>query len=253
MAELDIEPTGTKQEGGGHGTGTLLQSEAEWEARNAQLSGTLNALLAEHVRVFTGRALDVGCQAGELTDAYGKGLGLTWFGVDPDVAEPSFSPAGAILRRGFAHNLDFDDASFDGIVFANVYEHIPPKLRRPSLVEFYRVLTPGGIVVGQIPNPYFPIESHSRLPLFGYLPRTIQRRYWHLSPTGWDYDKGHFFSVTTKHLVRDAKAAGFQVVLVRNFNYAPDAIPAGVRWLAVLHSRVGVMPWAWQFVLRKDY
>lgn len=250
-----IEATGTKQVGGGEGTG-LLQSAEEWAARNQQLATTLNELLSAFLRVETrtdgiGRALDVGCQAGELTDAYGANLQMAWFGVDPDVPTETRSPGGAVLRHGFAHQLAFSDQTFDAVVFANVYEHIPPQLRRASLVELYRVLAPGGILVGQIPNPYFPIESHSRLPFFGYLPRSIQRRYWRLSPTGWDYDRGHFFSVTLKHLTADARAAGFEPVVTRNFNYAPDAIPARVRWIAALHARLGVMPWAWQFVYRK--
>ena len=35
-------------------------------------------------------------------------------------------------------------------------------LANNRLHEISRVLRPGGILAGQIPNPYFPIESHSR-------------------------------------------------------------------------------------------
>jgi SAM-dependent methyltransferase len=132
-------------------------------------------------------------------------------------------------------------------MLANVYEHVFPERRVASFEEIRRVLAPGGVVVGQIPNPYFPIESHSRLPFMGWLPVGLQHRYWRLSPSPWEHD---FFVVTPKHLRRDATAGGLEPRLVRNFNYPPEVIPEGVRWAArALRRPMGVMPWAWQFVL----
>jgi SAM-dependent methyltransferase len=229
----------------------LLQSRAEWDARNSELASTINELLRASMVCETARALDVGCMRGELTDRYGEGLDLKWYGIDPDLGDEHRSPSGAILRHGFAHQLDFPAEHFDCIVFANVYEHIPPQLRGVTLRDLYRVLAPGGVLVGQIPNPYFPIESHSRLPFLGYLPRSWQRRYWRLSPTGWDFDKAHFFSVTIANLTRTAEVAGFRTMVIRNFNYSLAAIPASLRWAATLHAGTGVLPWAWQFVYRK--
>jgi SAM-dependent methyltransferase len=246
-----IEASGTKQDDSGLGGG-LLQSPDEWASRNQQLSDTLNELLNRYIRLKTHRALDVGCHTGELTDLYGGTLPLHWFGIDPNINGATRSPGGAILSQGFAHKLDFESDSFDAIVFANVYEHLLPQLREASLKEFRRVLAPGGILVGQIPNPYFPIESHSRLPFLGCLPRSIQRWYWRLTPTtGWNFDRAHFFSVTMKNLTRTAQVAGFEKLVTRNFNYSSEAIPASVRWIAAIHSQIGVMPWAWQFVYRK--
>jgi SAM-dependent methyltransferase len=251
ISRVENEVVGTRQADGAlAGTG-LLQSPDEWESRNRQLSSTLNELIRRYFHRSTGYALDVGCMQGELTDGYGEGLRLQWYGIDPDIDHDSRSAQGAFLSQGSGHELKFPDAHFDCITFANVYEHLPPGLREATLREFYRVLAPGGILVGQIPNPYFPIESHSRLPFLGYLPRSAQRWYWQFTPTGWDFDKAHFFSVTTTNLCRDAEKGGLAKIFVRNFNYSPEAIPASVRWLAVLHARLGMMPWAWQFVFRK--
>jgi SAM-dependent methyltransferase len=247
----DQVASGTKQEVDALRGSGLLQSPEEWQARNRELAASLNHLLAANISTRTRRGLDVGCMDGSLTDKYGLGLGLEWYGIDPDLKQTRRSSKGAVLAHGFAHQLDFPDAHFDCIVFANVYEHIPPKLRQESLREFYRVLAPGGILVGQLPNPYFPIESHSRLPFLGYLPRRLQRWYWHLTPTGWDFDNAHFFSVTVRNLRELGAACGFQTVRIRNFNYSPEAIPASVRWIASLHARLNWLPWAWQFVLRK--
>jgi SAM-dependent methyltransferase len=243
--------SGTKQEVDALLGQGLLQSPEEWSARNRELAGSLNRLLGAHLYMQTGRALDVGCMDGSLTDGYGSGLGLEWYGIDPDLKQTRRSDEGALLSHGFAHQLDFPDAHFDGIAFANVYEHIPPSLRESSLREFFRVLAPGGVVVGQVPNPYFPIESHSRLPFLGYLPRSMQRWYWQLTPTGWDFDNAHFFSVTVWNLRKIAAQCGFEIVDIRSFNYSPAAIPASVRWIVPLHARLGWFPWAWQFVLRK--
>jgi SAM-dependent methyltransferase len=44
---------------------------------------------------------------------------------------------------------------FDCVTLANVFEHLEPALHNASMAEIYRVLAPGGILVGQIPNPYF--------------------------------------------------------------------------------------------------
>ena len=153
------------------------------------------------------------------------------------------------MRPGKANDLKHPDGSFDAAVFANVFEHVFPEERLGSLSEIFRVLRPGGIVAGQLPNPYFPIESHSRLPFMGWLPVSVQKKYWKLAPVPWEHD---FFVVTMKHLRSTASDAGFETVYVRNFNYPPEVIPTSVRWAArALERPMRRLPWAWQFVLRR--
>jgi 2-polyprenyl-3-methyl-5-hydroxy-6-metoxy-1,4-benzoquinol methylase len=48
--------------------------------------------------------------------------------------------------------LSYDDESFDSIVFTEVLEHIAIKNPREILIEFYRVLKPGGTVLFTTPN-----------------------------------------------------------------------------------------------------
>jgi SAM-dependent methyltransferase len=251
FGKVMLQARGTKQDGGALDGKGLLQSPEEWRQRNDELSSSLNCLIRQHLACRTSRALDVGCMSGELTDKYGDGLNLLWWGIDPDIEESQISPLGASLQHGYGHELAFRSNYFDCITFANVYEHIPPALRQATLREFNRVLVPGGILVGQLPNPYFPIESHSRLPFLGYLPRWAQRLYWPLTPTGWCFKKSHFFSVTVRSITKIAEANGFRTIIIRNFNYSPAAIPLSVRWLAKVHSRIGFPPWAWQFVFAK--
>lgn len=254
LFRTQIEETtrGTGQNSGALEGKGLLQSAEEWNARNRELAFAINSLIKSHAQIRAGRALDVGCMAGELTDRYGEGLHALWWGIDPDVESDRISPGGARLMHGFADKLAFDDAFFDCITFANVYEHIPPTIRPRTLAELHRVLAPGGVVVGQIPNPYFPIESHSRLPFLGCLPRWAQRVYWPLTPTGWDFDVTNYFAVSIGSLKKKAEESGFETLAIIPFNYSNDAIPKSVRWAADLHRRLGIVPWAWQFVFRKN-
>jgi SAM-dependent methyltransferase len=226
----------------------LLQTPEEWALRNAVLGQRMADLVNRFARQGATHGIEVGCQQGALTDAM---VHLTrvddWIGIDPALAAERVSCTECRLLPGRASALEFPDAAFDVVLFANVYEHIPPEERDRSLREMFRVLRPNGVVVGQLPNPYFPIESHSRLPFMGWLPIGLQKKYWRFAPTPWEHD---FYTVTIRHLRRTATAAGFQVAQANNFNYPPEVIPRRVRWAArMLERPMRHLPWAWQFVL----
>jgi SAM-dependent methyltransferase len=227
----------------------LLQSPQEWDARNRVLSDSMAGLIGRFATASTGRGIEVGCQNGVLIDAMERQTAYSWVGVDPAIAQPGRSAEGLELLPGRASSVPFADARFDVALLANVYEHVQPEERAASFQELARILVPGGVVVGQLPNPYFPIESHSRLPFMGWLPVRLQKVYWRLSPVPWEHD---FFVVTIRHLVRTARGAGFEPLFVANFNYPPEVIPRTVRPIARLLERpMRRLPWAWQFVLSK--
>jgi len=227
----------------------LMQSQEEWATRNEVLTNELSRLVIAHLHVTTSRAIDVGCQAGVPTDMFAERVPLAWHGIDPVIRGESRSPKGIRLLYGTADAIPFPDQYFDCVMLANVYEHIQPSRYDASLQEMWRVLAPEGIIVGQIPNPYFPIESHSRLPFMGWLPYKVQKIYWRLSPAPWEHD---FYVVTARQLHRRANANGFETVILDNFNYPLDVIPRSVRWLGkALAGPMHHFPWAWQFVFRK--
>lgn len=228
----------------------FLQTEEEWVARGDVLSRSLAGLVDEFSPIGATDGIEIGCQRGALTDQMGQLTRVpTWSGIDPKLPGKIVTEHGCVLHPARASGLDFPDARFDVALFANVFEHIPPGERDVSLGEMFRVLKPGGVVVGQIPNPYFLIESHSRLPFMGWLPTACQHRYWKLSPVHWDHD---FYVVTMKHLKKSAERAGFELIDVRNFNYPPEVIPRRARWIARLLERpMQYLPWSWQFILRR--
>ena len=71
------------------------------------------------------------------------------FAAMQEAGEP---PAGASAQalRGSAYALPFADGSFDGIVAAEVLEHLPQDERAMS--ELFRVLRPGGLIAVTVPR-----------------------------------------------------------------------------------------------------
>lgn len=230
----------------------LLQTREEVQLRDEVLGATLAGLINRTLRDECRRGIDVGCQKGQIVDELIDRTRLEWVGIDPVVSEPRFSDRhGAPLVHGYANQIPFPDEDFDCVVFANVYEHVAPDLRDASLAEMRRVLRPGGVLVGQLPNPYFPIESHSRLPFMGWLPRRLQLAYWRLAPVPWDHD---FYVVTVRDLRRRAESIGLEPVLIRKFNYPLGVVPSSLRWAArIFASAMKVFPWSWQFVFRRPH
>ena len=58
--------------------------------------------------------------------------------------------------------MPFRSATFDLVSLFSVIEHVEDQ--EQALYEAFRVLKPGGALVIQIPNRYFPVELHSGLP-----------------------------------------------------------------------------------------
>jgi len=230
----------------------MLQSASEWETRNSYMASTLIELVKCYVKPETKRGLDIGCADGVVADAVRASTNLTMSGVDPLQKTRTFSPGGSELLPGLADHLPFPDSYFDCAILANVYEHILPNLRTPSLKEISRVLVRGGMLVGQLPNPRFPIEAHSRLPLMGFLPRLVQLRYWQLAPVKWKPSARFWFPVTINELTQRTTELDFETVLIRKFGYPAEVFPVALRWIAhLLEEVIRCYPFAWQFVYRK--
>jgi 2-polyprenyl-3-methyl-5-hydroxy-6-metoxy-1,4-benzoquinol methylase len=98
--------------------------------------------------------LDVGCRDGTLTKTYAKGQRVKGLDIDPEAVERANLIEGFDVQK---HDLNlaplpFSDEAFDIVVAGEVIEH----LQFPDAVvaEIRRVLRPGGIFIGSVPNAF---------------------------------------------------------------------------------------------------
>jgi hypothetical protein len=115
--------------------------------------------------------------------------------------------------------------------------------------EIHRVLKSGGVLVGQIPNMYLPIEIHSKLPLQQYLPRVIGDSYCRqFSPEPWREKGVDWFRVGPKNLISNATRAGFKAGSMYGASYPSDTIPRIFRCLGFFFE---VVPLGFDFYFVK--
>jgi SAM-dependent methyltransferase len=126
------------------------------------------------------RVLDVGCRAGALTRSYLEGN--TVVGVDVDRAALAEAATLGIktVWADAQRPLPFRDESFDVVVAGELLEHLADP--QALLGEAWRVLRPGGTLVGSIPNA-FRLKNRLRF-LFGRSPSDDPTMLQLLSPDG---------------------------------------------------------------------
>jgi ubiquinone/menaquinone biosynthesis C-methylase UbiE len=116
------------------------------------------------------RALDFGCGVGRLTQALGDHFEAC---VGVDIAASMIERARQYNRHGercqyYLNESDdlrlFADSSFDFVYSVIVLQHMAPRYSRKYIQEFFRVLTPGGIAMFQIPAELTqPSEDNNEL------------------------------------------------------------------------------------------
>ncbi len=112
------------------------------------------------------RVLDLGCRSGALTKHFLNGNEVVGLDVDRLALEKAAALGIEPVQANVEEPLPFEDASFDAVVAGELFEH----LRFPDALvgEIRRVLRPGGVIVGSVPNA-FRIQSRLRF-LRGHLP-----------------------------------------------------------------------------------
>lgn len=131
------------------------------------------------IQLDESRCLDIGCSSAVVTQELAP-LFRSIIGIEFDYEALTQAPVqrpfdgGISLLNGDAMTLPFADHSFDVILCAQVYEHVPDDTQLAS--EMYRVLRPGGVVFFSGPNQSFPYEFHYNLPFLHWLPGNLANK-----------------------------------------------------------------------------
>ena len=182
---------------------------------------------------LSGLGLDVGCGDGMITSGVSTRYHINMIGLDIAV-RPSLT--GEFVKADAA-SFSFKPEVFALLTSLSSIEHIPERLRTRLYHEFYRVLEPGGYLVVQLPNRFFPIEQHSWLPFIGYLPGKFHGLLF--------YD--YVAVLSHRKLIGDMQAAGLRL---------ETTIPLEAPYIPLLEplSKVGifeVLPFGYFIVMKK--
>ena len=121
------------------------------------------------------RVLDLGCRTGAVTRHFLEGNEVVGVDVDRDAleraAELGIEPVWADVEQA----LPFPDDSFDAVVAGELLEHV--RFADELVNEVRRLLRPGGVFVGSVPNGY---RLKSRLLFFAGKPPEQDPTHLHL-------------------------------------------------------------------------
>lgn len=190
------------------------------------------AILMDHLGPldeFT--ALDLGCAAGNSTVWYGPSFKRV-VGVDIDhdalrYARQNNGGDNIAYAMMNGQELAFSDQSFDVIICAHVYEHVPDA--HLLLTEIGRLLKPGGVCFFSAGNRLSLMEPHYRLPLLSIMPRFLSHLYLRATKRGHHYYEKHLTYWQLRKLVRPLAIHDYtaRVVEAPEIYRAEDVLPPG--------------------------
>ena len=102
------------------------------------------------------RVLDLGCRSGAFTRHFLDGNEVVGLDVDRVALDKAAQLGIEPVVANVEEPLPFEDASFDAVVAGELFEHL--QFPEAVVVEARRVLRPGGVLVGSVPNA-FRIQS----------------------------------------------------------------------------------------------
>jgi SAM-dependent methyltransferase len=105
------------------------------------------------------RVLDLGCRSGALTRHFLEGNSVVGLDIDAAALEKAAALGIEPVRANVEEPLPFEDASFDAVVAGELLEHL--QFPDALAAEIRRVLRPGGVLAGSVPNA-FRVQSRLR-------------------------------------------------------------------------------------------
>ena len=105
------------------------------------------------------RVLDLGCRSGALTRHFLEDNPVVGLDVDANALEKAAALGIEPVQANVEEPLPFDDGSFDAVVAGELLEHL--QFPDALVAEIRRVLRPGGVLAGSVPNA-FRVQSRLR-------------------------------------------------------------------------------------------
>lgn len=123
--------------------------------------------------------LDVGCSTGiisnYLSQKFARVIGIDIDEAAIEYARITWQSENLEFYVQDASDTKFPDNSFDIIICAHIYEHVPGL--RQLLAEIKRMLKPGGVCYFAVANRLTIIEPHYKLPFLSIFPKPIGNLY----------------------------------------------------------------------------
>ena len=98
------------------------------------------------------RVLDLGCRSGALTRHFLEGNEVVGLDVDRAALAKAEQLGIQVVEANVEEPLPFSDASFDAVVVGELLEHL--QFPEALVAEIRRMLRPGGVAVGSVPNAF---------------------------------------------------------------------------------------------------
>jgi len=153
------------------------------------------SVLDEHFSDSLGQLslLDIGCSTGILANHLSKRFEKVT-GIDIDTkairfAKENYEKDNLHFSLEDSMNLSFSENSFDVVICAQIYEHVPDAEK--LLKEIYRVLKPEGVCYFAAANRLNVMEAHYKLPFLSIIPKPLGHFYLRLLRRGNHYYETH--------------------------------------------------------------
>ncbi|MFH0732453.1 MAG: class I SAM-dependent methyltransferase [Candidatus Omnitrophota bacterium] len=160
--------------------------------------------------------LDIGCSAGiiskALSDKFARVAGID---IDEQAikhARQNCASDNLAFSVSDGMNLNFADASFDIVICAHVYEHVPDAIKLMS--EIYRVLKPEGVCYFAAANRLKFIEMHYKLPLLSIMPKALAHLYLRALKKGNFYYENHLTLHGLRNLVSQFNVSDYTLKII---------------------------------------
>jgi ubiquinone/menaquinone biosynthesis C-methylase UbiE len=205
-----------------------------------------DAFALEELAPVASRFLDANSKILEVGCGYGRNL-MAVASLKPGMVVGSDVDAGELQRSAAKRStlppekftrielvqqeprrLPFRDGTFDMVVLWQVLEHLfGQELKQTVVSECVRVLKPGGVVLVETPNQWFPVDYHdNKLPLVHWLLPLSAREWLTHRVRGMKYHPSEYVSLgSCKRLFRSAPNVRSvrketRVYFARSFNEA---------------------------------